>query len=389
MQKFPMNILIVGGGIAGLSLALFLKKAGISPVVVEQAPALRTEGYMIDFFGSGWDAGERLGIIPQIQRLRYPIETIAFADKRGTPYYTVPVKKVKDAFSDRYAYLLRSDLEKILFDEAQKNGINIQFGASVSGMRQTPSAVHVTFADGTEESFDIVVGADGIRSAVRTMVFGDGQWEKFLGCFVAAFHAPNMGIGSGAVFQHAPYRSVGMYPLSRERVDVACIFRSPLLPRLSTAEIRALLASIYAKHTALIHALSALPANAPIFFDAMTQIRMASWSRGRVVLLGDAAWCLTLLAGQGAHMAMAGAAVLAQELAKQADHGQAFAAYEKFLRPHIEQKQKTAARFGKIFFCSPVWFHVLRKLILRAAMGRFGTRTAAQFGAKSILREYR
>ena len=132
--------------------------------------------------------------------------------------------------------------------------------------------------------------------------------------------------------------------------------------------------------------LKAHAASDPIFFDSVTQIVMPQWHKGRVALIGDACGCLTLLAGQGSHMAMAGGYVLAEELARQADHTAAFTAYQKFLKPHVDKKQRDAARFAGLFVPKPNSWPWLRRLTLKLMFSRplikFGL---GAFGVKSVL----
>lgn len=113
------SALISGGGIAGLTLGILLKEAGFEPLVIERDPALRTEGYMMDFFGSGWDVAERMGLVPELRAIHYPIDYFQFVDNRGTPYVSVPIGLISRALGGKYVYLRRSDLEGILYRRAQ------------------------------------------------------------------------------------------------------------------------------------------------------------------------------------------------------------------------------------------------------------------------------
>jgi 2-polyprenyl-6-methoxyphenol hydroxylase-like FAD-dependent oxidoreductase len=183
-----MKALISGGGIAGLTLGILLKEAGFEPLVVEREVALRTEGYMMDFFGSGWDVAERMGLVPKLRTIRYPIDQMQFVDDRGKSYDTVPISVVSRALGGNYVYLRRSDLERILYERAREVGVPVQFSRTIASLRQNEEAVSVTFDDGAEAPFDLAFGADGVHSRVRSLVFGEEhQFDRFLGAYVVGF----------------------------------------------------------------------------------------------------------------------------------------------------------------------------------------------------------
>jgi 2-polyprenyl-6-methoxyphenol hydroxylase-like FAD-dependent oxidoreductase len=165
MQK--SKVLISGAGIAGLTLAILLKEQGYQPLVVERDKAVRGEGYMMDFFGSGWDVAERMGLAPQLHAIRYPIDSLQFVDASGGIYTSVPIDRVRRALDDKYVYLRRSDLERILYERAIAAGVEIRFGSVITALQETANAVRTTFVDGTVAEFALVFGADGVHSGVR------------------------------------------------------------------------------------------------------------------------------------------------------------------------------------------------------------------------------
>ncbi len=136
------NVLISGGGIAGLTLGILLKEAGFEPLVIEREPRLRTEGYMMDFFGSGWDVAERMGLVPQLRAIHYPIDSMQFVDDHGETYVSVPIDVVRRALGGKYVYLRRSDLEHILYERAVASGVAIRFGASIAALAQDDGQGH-------------------------------------------------------------------------------------------------------------------------------------------------------------------------------------------------------------------------------------------------------
>lgn len=387
MKREP--ILISGGGIAGLTLAIELKRRGFTPTVIEREPGLRAEGYMMDFFGSGWDVAERMGLTGQLRAVRYPIDAIEFVRPDGTAYLRAPVDRIRRALDNKYVYLRRPDLERILADRARADGIGIRYGTSIAALDDRGDAVHVRFDDGSEETVSLVVGADGVHSRVRDLTFGhESQFARFLGLYVAAFHVPSRGfaIGREVKLYEETDRAAFLYPLSEQRLDATMAFRHPEI-HVPHAQRIDLLRSIYRGNGWIMpQIIDAYAGDEPVYFDSATQIVMPQWHKGRVALVGDACGCLTLLAGQGSHMAMAGAYVLAQELARQPDHQAAFAAYQDFLKPAVDKRQRDAVRFVDLFVPTAKSRPWLRRLTLRVFFSPLVLRFAlGLFGSKSVL----
>jgi|tagenome__1003787_1003787.scaffolds.fasta_scaffold20851219_2 2-polyprenyl-6-methoxyphenol hydroxylase-like FAD-dependent oxidoreductase len=381
-----MRVLISGGGIAGLTLAVLLKKQGIEPIVVEREPRLGATGYMMDFFGTGWDVAERMGLVAALRAVRYPIERMEFVSADGEPYCTVPIERVRSALDNRYVYLRRSDLEKILFDRAREVGVEVRFGASIDALDDDGACVHVRFADEAADHFDLVVGADGVHSKVREIVFGpEQQFARYLGYYAAAFHFGREDYGLDHAFKlyEETDRTVWLYPIDAQRADATMVFRQAEIGHVPREQRPALLRARFANAGWVAQKLlRELEPAEPVFLDSLTQIVMPDWHCGRVVLVGDACGCLTLAAGQGSQIAMAGAWVLARELSRRADHGAAFRAYQDFLKPHVVAKQRDAARFAKLLVPSAGSWGFLRRLgirlmfsapLLRPVMKFFGT----------------
>lgn len=382
------RVLISGGGIAGLTLAILLKEQGVEPLVVEREPALGAAGYMMDFFGTGWDVAERMGLVDALRAIRYPIERVEFVGADGRPYCAFPIDRLRAALSNNYVYLRRSDLEKILFDRAQAAAVEVRFASSIEALEDRGTAVRVRFTDGSEDEFALVFGADGVHSRVRELAFGpENQFSRFLGYYAAAFHFPSAKyrIARALKLYEEVDHTAWFYPLDEQRGDATYIFRHVDIGAVPQARRLPMLREQFAQ-TGWIAAdvLRDVAAAQSVFFDSLTQIVMAQWHHGRVALIGDACGCLTLAAGQGSHIAMAGAYVLARELARNVDHRAAFAAYQDFLKPHVEKKQHDAVRFANLTVPSagsrPALRHIAIRLmfsapVLRYAMMFFGTRS--------------
>lgn len=351
-----MRILISGGGIAGLSLAHRLIPLGHNVTIVERSPELRGEGYMIDFFGSGYDAAERMGLLPDLQKIHYPISTFSFIDGRGEENFSISYRSFRRLFDNRHFNFMRGDLERVLYSKV-KDEMPFLFGRTVDSFEQIDNGtVNVTLSDGTEGEYDLLVGADGLHSRVRELAFGDEkEFSRFLGYYTAAFileeNISHLGKPDSLVTMNEPRRQAAVYPISGDRLATFFVYKSDreitdLSPENALEELR----RAYAGLGWIVPELMERAGTADIYFDAVAQIEMASWSAGRVVLVGDACQCVSLLAGQGASMAMAAAYILAEEIGRNAsDPARSFGEYQRRVKPAIEDKQKAGRRIAKWF----------------------------------------
>ena len=349
-----MNVLISGAGIAGPTLAFWLRKYGFAPTLVETAPALRTRGYVIDFWGRGYDIAEKMGLLPDITRIGYHMQELRIVDDRGRRLSGFGVQAFRELTGGRYITLGRSDLSKLIYDRIS-GSCEIIFGDSITSLREAHDEVHVEFEHGGERRFDLVIGADGLHSRVRKLVFGPQErYEKDLGYRVAAFEAGRYRPRNELVYiiRGAPGRQVGRFALHDDRTLFLFIFEGGGEPETQgLAAQKAILRKTFAGDGwELPRILAALDTCNYLYFDRVSQIRMDAWSHGRVALVGDAGFCVSLLAGQGSSLAMTAAYILAGELATSPNWPQeAFRRYEERLRPFIHAKQQAAVRFAAAF----------------------------------------
>lgn len=182
-----MRVLISGAGIAGPTLAYWLAHYGLEPTIVERAPRLQTGGYIIDFWGLGFDIAGRMGLLPEIRRKGYMVHDVRVVDRSGKRVSGFPAEAVARTAQGRYISLARGDLAALIYSKV-RGKVETIFGDSVARIEQTGQGVHVTFERGSVRDFDLVVGADGLHSRVRELVFGpQNRFEKYLGYKVAAF----------------------------------------------------------------------------------------------------------------------------------------------------------------------------------------------------------
>jgi 2-polyprenyl-6-methoxyphenol hydroxylase-like FAD-dependent oxidoreductase len=181
-----MRVAINGMGIAGPTLAYWLRRSGYDPVLFEKAPAARSGGYFIDFWGLGYEIAERMGIIPTLREHGYVMEQLRMVDRDGREEAHMDLKPLYAAQRGRFISLARADLASALSGACQ--GIPVHFNVSISAIARDGAHSLVTLSDGRQDRFDLVVGADGLHSQVRALTFGpEAQFERFLDCYVAAF----------------------------------------------------------------------------------------------------------------------------------------------------------------------------------------------------------
>ncbi|CDX11938.1 hypothetical protein LCM4577_23315 [Mesorhizobium sp. LCM 4577] len=345
------TVLISGGGIAGPALAFWLAAAGFRPTLIERAPQLRTGGYVIDFWGLGYDIASWMGLEADINRLGYHVREMRIVGENGKRVGGFGTDVFGELTNGRYVTLARSDLSRLLFKKI-KDTTEVIFDNEIVGLEENSHGVRVQLERGGERDYSLVVGADGLHSGVRRLAFGpQHQFEKKLGYAVAAFEAEGYRPRDEDVYlmYGLPGRMLGRFTLHGNRTLFLFVFtvgESPLPTALDLQ--KEMLRNKYADGGwECPRILEELGHTDELYFDSVSQIAMNRWAKGRVVLTGDAAFCVSLLAGQGSALAMISGYVLAGELLK-ADgrHEEAFGRYEALLRNYIRTKQQGAARFA-------------------------------------------
>lgn len=348
-----MRIAINGAGVAGPALAYWLKRFGHEPVLFEKAPALRTGGYVIDFWGLGYELAERMGILEGLVERGYAMRRLKMVDAEGREVAGMAVEPIRESLRGRFISVARADVAAALV--AACRDVPVQFGTSIVGWQEDPDGITAALSDGRHERFDLVVGADGLHSRVRAVGFGeDPRHERPLGCHVAAFrleHYPHQDELT-YVSHTAPKRQVARMTLRDGQTLVLLICRSELLAAESegTNVKEALRRAFSGMGWEVPDILARMEAVDELYFDAVSQIRLDTWSRGRVALVGDAAACVSFLAGEGTGLAMIEAYVLAGELHRAGgDWARGLREYEARLRVFLRDKQRSALQFRGFF----------------------------------------
>jgi 2-polyprenyl-6-methoxyphenol hydroxylase-like FAD-dependent oxidoreductase len=344
------SALISGASIAGPTLAFWLAEAGWDVTVVERAERLRTSGYPIDIRGTAVDVVRRMGLHEQISAAHYrhvPVDLLAPSGRRLT---TLDFGGLLNDGESGDVELTRGALSAILYG-ATADRVTYVFGDSISALKQTDSGVDVTFDHQRPQSFDVVIGADGIHSNVRALAFGDeDQFVRHLGPYAAIWDLPGdqFAPGAGYMYSHPGRTVLVERPTdgTPARAFLAFVHDAPGSTNTrDSGEIARTVGAAFAEdrwRTAEV--IATLPRAEDVYFDTVSQVRMDRWSRGRVALVGDAAYAPAFLSGQGTSIAIAGAYVLASELVRHDDPQQAFANYEHRLRDYVVKNQDLALR---------------------------------------------
>jgi 2-polyprenyl-6-methoxyphenol hydroxylase-like FAD-dependent oxidoreductase len=347
------DVLISGAGVAGQALAIWLRRFGFSPVVVERAPAPRDGGQAVDLRGAAIEVARRTGILDAARAARTGTRGVSYVNSAGKR-----VASLDGAFGvidPADIEIVRGDLVSILH-EAARSDVEYIFDDSISGLTETADGVTVTFERSAPRTFGLVAGADGLHSRVRGLAFGpESRFLRHLGLYLSVFNVPNdLKLDHWQLIYVTPGKSVTVTSARGNREARAIFFfgSEPLdYDYRDRGQQQELLAAAFAGSGWEVPGLLAAMPDAPDFyFDSVSQVRMTSWSAGRVTLVGDAGYCPSPLSGQGSSLALVGAYVLASELrASDGDHRDAFARYQQRMRDFVERNQQIATGNAKRF----------------------------------------
>jgi 2-polyprenyl-6-methoxyphenol hydroxylase-like FAD-dependent oxidoreductase len=340
MKLTNTEVLISGASVAGPTLAFWLCRQGLSVTVVEQTPALRAGlgGHAVDLFGPAVQVAEWMGILPQVLAARTRTDQVTI-EHPGKPPVQVDLSRLVAGISTRHVEIMRGELTSILY-QATRDDVEYRFGDWIRTLDQDGDGLQVSFEHSPPRRFGLVVGADGLHSGVRRLTFGDeAPYRHWLGGYLGVFSLPNYrGLEGRMVAYSAPGRSAAMYPVRQTgQARALFLFRAAQELHYDHRDLEAqrrLLAEAFADDAWEVpRLLEELEHAGDFYFDSISQIRMPSWSRGRVTLVGDAGYCPGPAVGGGTALAFVGAYVLADELrAAAGDPAMAFRSNEARMR---------------------------------------------------------
>jgi 2-polyprenyl-6-methoxyphenol hydroxylase-like FAD-dependent oxidoreductase len=354
-----MQILISGASVAGPVLAYWLTRHGFDVTVVERAPTLRkTGGHAVDLFRPAMEISERMGVLPHIEDHATGTTVLRVHRSWASKPARIDYLKIIGAVSDRHVEIMRDDLSEIYYD-ASRNDVEYVFGDEITTISDDGD---VTFQHGAPRKFDLIVGADGLHSGVRRIVFGEEVPERFLGGYLSVVSVPKSLARDGEMDGYFEPDRVAMVYTADHLDDARAVFifrpRTPLdydhrdIPR-QQDQLRAAFSGISAQVDRWLQEIERTPT---FYFDAITQLELTSWSRGRVTLVGDAGYCPGPAVGGSTSLAVYGAYVLAGEIAKAGgDYAAAYAAYERTMMPSVVGSRSLARVNSKTIVPGSRW----------------------------------
>jgi len=348
-----IKILVVGAGIAGPAICYWLRRFGFSPVLIEKASSIRKGGQALDIRGIATHLAREMGIYDQVCDMRTRIECGRFVDATGKVLHEEHGEKFGFRQDDEVE-ILRGDLVEILMKKIAD--IPCHFNRSVVSLQQNADNVIVNFKDGKVEYYDIVIAADGIHSATRRMIFDKNEYQiVHLGSYLSTFTIPNyLGLSHMDLECEANHKLVSINSDNNPEIARAgFMFRSQhtLKDIRDEHEQKQFLRDTFCDFGwETQNILSRMPESDDFYFDAIMQVKMNSWTKGRIALVGDAGYCPSPLSGQGNNLAFVGAYILAGELkAAHGNYKQAFIRYNTLLRSFVDANQQFGAWVSKSF----------------------------------------
>jgi 2-polyprenyl-6-methoxyphenol hydroxylase-like FAD-dependent oxidoreductase len=355
------SVLISGASVAGPVLAFWLRRAGVDVTVVEKSAAVRGGGYPIDLRGVAVDVVERMGLLEQIEAARTGTRHLTFVSERGRTIASLDPATLQGQEEVRAVELPRGDLTHVLW-EATRDDAEYVFDDQIAQLDDRADGVHVTFRRGAPRTFDLVIGADGLHSGVRALAFGpEERFRRDLDACYAAFTVPNFrGLHREALMMNVPGRAAVLYAV-RDQPTVTALFSfygpTPTVDHHDTEGQLRLVEHAFGGLGWLVpEMLVRMRAADDFYFDPVAQIRMPSWTRGRVGLIGDAAHAPSFRSGQGTSLAAVGAYVLAAEIAARPDDIRAaLPAYETRMRGFAVRNQDLATAGSRVVTPETAW----------------------------------
>ncbi len=364
------RILISGAGVAGLTAAIWLGRRGLRPIVVEQAPDVRADGYIISLSHRSYRYADSLGLLPEIRERGAGVTASSYQRAGGNPLLELDYRRLFDGVD--VLQIMRDDLQEILYGHAQDHA-EFRFGTSIARIQRSADAAEVEFSDGSSGTFDVIIGADGAHSNVRKLCFEPDEIElRHLGLCCAAYRLPNLANLQHKFETHMERdRYMVLFTTPQGGLAAVFVWASALAVAPVAAARRATLDNAFAGTAPLNRAVLAhCPATGEFYMDPLVQVRLPQWHRGPCVLIGDAAHCLTLISGQGATAAFTGACVLAEQLVDNAPAA-AFAAYEADLGATVRDVQDRTVSASRWYVPRSLWRQSVRDLGLAVLPARY------------------
>lgn len=341
------KVLVSGASIAGFSTAWWMNKIGYQVTVVETAKEPRVAGVAVNIEDAALDAAKRMGIFEQLKAERLNVELIEFKNARDVTEGSIPMPTDINSLPDAEIEIERDKFIGILYKEL-KNDVEFIFNDRITALSETEAGMNVTFKNGYERSFDLVLGCDGSHSGVRKLWFGPEQdYEHFLQAYFSITIVNKLLVKEKTMQMYGEPNKGLMLNAYNNKTDIIFCFNSEdeitYNYRDGEQQRQLILNHFKGMKWRTNELLEEIKYSPNFYFDKFCQIKMPSWTKGRVALIGDAGYCASPAAGKGASLSVIGAAALADALEKHnGDFELAFQDYNKDLRPFIEEVQAIA-----------------------------------------------
>lgn len=341
------KVLVSGASIAGLSTAYWMNKLGYDVTVVEMASEPRTAGAAVDVRGVTVDIAKRMGILEPLKTDRLTVEKVEFKNADDITEGSIVLQNEGAELPDDDIEIERDKFASILIDRL-KNDVEFIFSNSITALNETEDAINVTFKNGSQRAFHLVFGCDGIHSGVRKIWFGhEAEYAHFLNAYFSITIVNKLLIKQKTMqMYNVPDKAITLNAYNHKTDIIFCFFSEKEIPydyRDADQQRKVILEQFAGQSWRTAELLEEIQHSKNFYFDKFCQIKMPSWTKGRVALVGDAGYCASPAAGMGASLSMNGAAAVADALKKHNGNFEiAFQEYNQQLRPFIEEVQATA-----------------------------------------------
>jgi 2-polyprenyl-6-methoxyphenol hydroxylase-like FAD-dependent oxidoreductase len=341
------KVLVSGASIAGLSTAYWMNKLGYQVTVVEMASEPRTAGAAIDIRGITTDIVKRMGIFEQLKSKRLHVDLVEFKNADDVTEGFISLKNEWEENPGDDIEIERDVFMGVLFDSL-KNDVEFIFNNSITALNETKDEIQVAFKDGRQHAFDLVLGCDGMHSGVRKIWFGhEAEYTHFLEAYFSITIVSKLLIPQKTMqMYNVPDKTIMINAYNNKTDIIFCFFSEQEMSynyRDEEQQRKIITEQFAGQSWRTAELLEEVQHSTNFYFDKFCQVKMPSWTKGRVALVGDAGYCASPAAGMGASLSIAGAATLADALEKyEGDFNLAFEDYNKNLRPFIEKVQATA-----------------------------------------------
>jgi len=378
MSTRRLRTLISGSGIAGTAAAIFLHREGHELTVIDKAPSFQHLGYCLSLKYFGRWVMRELGLLEELERRQIPIERLRFLDEGGALIREYPGQLAARAVQGA-TFVNRADLHEVLSEAARKE-LSVRFGTTIRSVVQEGSEVGVTFSDGSNAAFDLVVVAEGLHSTTRALVWTEDGYRPFGVIYAAALTKPDGGIAPGTLEMYVGTgKTLMLIPFDATSLLVQSYFRGTLGEDGSSRHAKGLLRTAFAGYPAEVtRVIESLSTDDYVFYDNVGVMALPTLAKGRVVLLGDAGYCPTFLSGMGASLGLLGARALAQALRESpTDVEAALALFDGLIQPIAGHYQANARTNVRTLLSASRPKTKLRETIMRLAppallLGSFG-----------------